>query len=85
MMKSIFTHALEQIFPSSSGARPALPMGVAPEAIVGFLFEYRLIIFFFNLAVQPVEVISPFPLDFYIHFIFELIVHRVRIQRSRWE
>jgi hypothetical protein len=26
----------------SSGARPVLPMGVAPEAIVEFLFEYRL-------------------------------------------
>jgi hypothetical protein len=25
----------------SSGARPALPMGVAPEAIVECLFEYR--------------------------------------------
>jgi hypothetical protein len=28
---------------TSSGARPALPMGVAPEAIVEkFIFEYRL-------------------------------------------
>jgi hypothetical protein len=27
---------MKPIFPSSSGARPALPMGVAPEAIVEF-------------------------------------------------
>jgi hypothetical protein len=26
----------------SSGARPALPIGVAPEAMVEFLFVYRL-------------------------------------------
>jgi hypothetical protein len=51
MMKLIFTHALEPIFSSSSGARPTLPMGVAPKAIVDFLFGYRLkIFFFFNLA-----------------------------------
>jgi hypothetical protein len=28
---------MKLIFPASSGARPALPMGVAPEAMVGYL------------------------------------------------
>jgi hypothetical protein len=63
-----------------------LPMGVAPEAIVELLFKYRLRIFFvFNLVVQPVEYISSYPLDFCIHFLFELIFQRVHVQRSRWE
>jgi hypothetical protein len=47
MMKSIFYSCIVAvIFPSSSGARPALSMGVAPEVIVEFLFEYRLSICF---------------------------------------
>jgi hypothetical protein len=37
---------VKPIFPSSSGVRPALPMGVAPEAFLEFLFEYRLSICF---------------------------------------
>jgi hypothetical protein len=31
-----FTHVMKLIFPSSSGARTALPMGIAPEAIVKY-------------------------------------------------
>jgi hypothetical protein len=33
----------------SSGARPALPMGVAPEAILESFFGYRLQVYFFPL------------------------------------
>jgi hypothetical protein len=36
-MKLIVYSNVKSIFPSSSGARPALPMGVAPEAMVGYL------------------------------------------------
>jgi hypothetical protein len=35
--------------------------------------------FFFNLVVQSVEYILSFPLNFCIHFLCELTVHRVRV------
>jgi hypothetical protein len=86
MMQSTFTPALEPIFFIYIGCATSAPDGVAPEAIVKKLFEYRLkIFFFFNLVMQTIEYISYFPLDFYIHFLFELIVHQVCVQRSRWE
>jgi hypothetical protein len=44
------TNSVKNLFPSSflsSGARPVLPMGVAPEAMVGFFGgDHRLKIFF---------------------------------------
>jgi hypothetical protein len=59
-----------------------LPMGVAPEAIVDFLFEYKLSSFlFFNLVMQFVESISSFSIDFFTHCLLEVIVHRVHVQQ----
>jgi hypothetical protein len=55
----LYSYIESDIFIFIGCVKPALPMGLAPEAIVEFLFEYRLSIFFvFNLAVQPFHIVQ---------------------------
>jgi hypothetical protein len=62
---------MKPIFPSSSGARPALLMGVDPEAMLNFFFEFRLKSVFLFLVfrchnLHKTILNSPFLLDLYI-------------------